>query len=199
MTTEEVQSWIEEQVDEAARVQQAVREMAPLLASIAERMVAVFRSGGQVFFFGNGGSAADAQHWAAELSGQFYQRRPSLPAIALTTNTSQVTALANDFGYEEIFSRPLEGSARQGDLVVGISTSGRSRNVLRAFEVARAQGLVTVGFTGASGGEMAERSDYLVRIPSTDVARVQEGHELCGHLICAVVERLLFSTVVDQP
>lgn len=192
ITEVDVVGWIGAQVDDARRVQEAVREMAPQLVAVARRMVQVFQAGGQVFFFGNGGSAADAQHWAAELSGRFYQDRPSLPAFALTTNSSQITALANDFGYNEVFARPLAGIATPADLAVGISTSGRSANVLRGLEVAREQGAVTVGFTGASGGDMAACCDYLICILSDDVARIQEGHALCGHLVCAVVERLLF-------
>lgn len=192
LTRDDAAAWIALQADEAARVQQAVRAMAPLLADVALRMADVLRGGGQVYFFGNGGSAADAQHWAAELSGRFYRDRASLPAIALSTNASQVTAIANDFGYDQVFAMPLSGMARAGDMAVGISTSGRSANVLRALETARTLGVVTAGFTGRDGGPMAEHCDYLVRIPSDDVARIQEGHELCGHVICAVVERALF-------
>ncbi len=192
LTETDVVRWIGAQVDEARRVQEAVRDMAPQLAAVATRMAQVFRDGGQVFFFGNGGSAADAQHWAAELSGRFYQERPSLPALALTTNSSQITALANDYGYEEVFAHPLASIATPADLAVGISTSGRSANVLRGLEVARERGAVTVGFTGASGGDMVACCDYLIRILSDDVARIQEGHALCGHLVCAAVERLLF-------
>jgi D-sedoheptulose 7-phosphate isomerase len=192
LTYETTIAWVEEQVDEAGRVQQAVRTMAPLLTELAHRMADVLSAGGQVFLFGNGGSAADAQHWAAELSGRFYRSRASLPAVALSTNTSQITAIANDYGYDEVFARPLAGMGRPGDMAVGISTSGRSANVVKALEAGRATGLVTVGFTGPSGGTMAACCDYLVSIPSADVARIQEGHELCGHVVCAIVERLLF-------
>jgi D-sedoheptulose 7-phosphate isomerase len=192
MTTSDVEAWIEAQVDDARAVQEAVRVMAPRLADLAARLVDVFRHGGRVFFFGNGGSAADAQHWAAELTGRFYQNRPSLPAFALTTNTSQLTCLANDFGYDEIFARPLAGMIGSGDAAVGISTSGRSANVLRGLEVARTRGALTIGFTGATGGDMSDHCDHLIRIPSDDVARIQEGHALCAHLVCAAVERILF-------
>lgn len=192
MNEQDARTWIETQVDEAARVQAAVRAMAPALAEAAYVLAGKIRAGGTVFFFGNGGSAADAQHWAAELSGRFYLERRSLPAVALTTNTSGLTAIANDYGYDEVFARPLGGIARAGDVAVGISTSGRSRNVLRALDVARARGLTTVGFTGGEGGAMAKHCDHLFGIPATDVARIQEGHALCGHLLCALVERLLF-------
>ena len=184
--------WIEAQVDEAVRIQQAVKEMANELAACGVHMADVLRSGGQVYFFGNGGSAADAQHWAAELSGRFYMKRPSLPAVALTTNASQITAIANDYGYDQVFSRPLSGIGKPGDMAVGISTSGRSTNVVQALKTAREIGMATVGFTGASGAEMAHFCDHLFQIRSNDVARIQEGHELCGHLLCGAVERLLF-------
>lgn len=187
-----ITEWIEAQVDEAVRVQQSVRGMAPRLAACAARMADVLRSGGRVYFFGNGGSAADAQHWAAELSGKFYQERACLPAIALTTNTSQLTALANDFGYDEIFARPLAGIGRTGDMAVGISTSGRSRNVVRGMQQAREIGMATVGMTGRSEGDMGAYCDFLFQMPTGDVARIQEGHEVCGHIICAAVERMLF-------
>ena len=189
-------TWIKAQAEEAHRVQEAVWGMAAQLATLAQRMADVFRAGGQVFFFGNGGSAANAQHWAAELSGRFYLDRPSLPAIALTANTSQITALANDYGYEEIFARQLANVASSVDMAVGLSTSGRSANVLRGLETAQQRGTVTVGFTGASGADIATCCDFLVHIPSEDVARIQEGHALCGHLVCAAVERLLFGQAV---
>lgn len=195
--TVELTGWIETQADEAVRVQQAVKGMASALAACATHMADVLRSGGRVYFFGNGGSAADAQHWAAELSGRFYLNRPSLPAVALTTNASQITAIANDYGYDQIFSRPLSGIGKPGDMAVGISTSGRSANVVRALETAREIGMATAGFTGASGADMSSLCDYLFQIPSSDVARIQEGHELCGHLICGAVERLLFGEGSD--
>lgn len=187
-----LQVWLDTQAEEATRVLSAVRAMTPHLVEIGLAMAEVLRAGGQVFFFGNGGSAADAQHWAAELAGRFYFDRPPLPAHALTTNPSQVTAIGNDYGFEEVFARPLRGMARPGDLAVGISTSGRSANVLRGLEEARARGAGTLGFTGGEGGPMATLCDHLVLIPSSDVARVQEGHELAAHLVFAVVERTLF-------
>jgi D-sedoheptulose 7-phosphate isomerase len=184
--------WLSEQFDEAAHVQSALRERAYALLALAADMAAVLSSGGQVFFFGNGGSAADAQHWAAELSGRFYFDRAPLPAHALSTNASQVTAIANDYGYDEIFARPLAGMARPGDMAVGISTSGTSRNVVRALESAREQGLKTVGFCGRNYDRLSGLCDHLVAIDSTDVARIQEGHELAAHLVLGVVEQTLF-------
>ncbi|HMB90175.1 MAG TPA: SIS domain-containing protein [Rhodothermales bacterium] len=187
-----IEAWLTAQVDDAQQVLDAVRTMTPLLAEIAQRMAEALQHGGKILLFGNGGSAADAQHWAAELTGRFYQNRESLPALALSTNTSQVTALANDFGYDQIFAMPLAALGRPGDVAIGLSTSGRSPNVLNALAIAQQKELVTVGFTGTSGDAMAACCDYLVQIPSTDVARIQEGHELCGHLLCAAAERMLF-------
>ena len=191
--TLQADGWLLEQLDEALEVHHAVRKATGLITDTAARMALALAGGGQVFFFGNGGSAADAQHWAAELSGRFYFDRPSLPAQALSVNTSQVTAIGNDYGFEEIFARPLSGAARAGDMAVGISTSGRSPNVLRAFEVARERGVATVGFCGAEGGRMRDLCDVLISIPSPNVARVQEGHELVAHLVFSLVERHLFS------
>lgn len=192
VTRTDLKAWMEAQIDDAIRITGALRASTPLLDDIARRMTDVMRGKGQVFFFGNGGSAADAQHWAAELSGRFYLDRDSLPAIALMTNASQMTAFANDYGYDQVFARALSGMSHPGDMAVGISTSGRSANVLRALQVARERGLVTIGFTGAHGDEMTPLCDAVVQIPSHDVARIQEGHELCAHLICAAVERALF-------
>jgi len=194
MTEEQARAWMSEQAAEARRVAAAVEAMTPRIASLALRIAERLAAGGQIFFFGNGGSAADAQHWAAELSGRFYRNRPGLPAHALTTNASQITAIANDFGYDEIFSRPLAGLANPGDVAVGLSTSGGSANVIRALDIARDRGLLTAGFTGAGGAAMGTHCDTLIVIPSHDVARIQEGHELCGHLLCAVIERTLFGS-----
>jgi D-sedoheptulose 7-phosphate isomerase len=184
--------WAAAQVEASLRVHEETRALVPLLVRLAERMAEVFRAGGRVYFFGNGGSAADAQHWAAELSGRFYLDRPGLPAFALTANSSEVTAIGNDFGFEWTFARPLAGMARAGDMAVGISTSGNSANVVRALEAARERGVVTVGFTGRDGGRMEPLCDLLVRAPSRETPRVQEAHALCGHVVCGLVERLLF-------
>lgn len=184
--------WLEEQVDESVQVHEAVRDRLSVVKEVAGAVIETFRADGRVFFFGNGGSAADAQHWAAELSGRFYRDRPSLPAIALTTNSSAVTAIANDDGYEEVFVRQLAGQARAGDVAVGISTSGNSANVVRALRYGQENDLVTVGLTSESEGDMDPFCEHQIAIPSTDVARIQEGHLLCGHLLCALVERVLF-------
>lgn len=185
-------TWLESQTDEAGRVVQSVRQSVPALLDVSEAMALCLREGGRVFFFGNGGSAADAQHWAAELSGRFLFDRPPLAAHSLTTNTSALTAIGNDYGFEEVFARPLAGAGLAGDIAVGISTSGRSPNVLRAFEAARERSLVSVGFCGADTEAFDALCDHVVSVPSKVTARVQEGHELAAHLIFGAVERTLF-------
>ena len=153
-----------------------------------------FKKGNKVLFCGNGGSAADAQHLAAEFSGRFYIDRDALPAEALHCNTSYMTAVANDYSYDVIYSRLIKGIGNKGDILVGLSTSGNSTNIVKAFETAKEKGMVTIGFTGDSGGKMKVLSDYLVNIPSTDTPRIQESHMLLGHIICQLVEEKLFST-----
>ena len=150
--------------------------------------------GNRIWFCGNGGSAADAQHLAAEFSGRFYKNRKALPAEALHCNTSYLTAVANDYSYDVIYSRLIEGIANEGDVVVGLSTSGNSPNILKAFETARAKKIITIGFTGASGGKMKDVSDHLFNVPSTDTPRIQESHIMIGHIICELAEEKLFAT-----
>lgn len=164
------------------------------LTNIAESMVNCLKAGNKVLWCGNGGSAADAQHLAAELSGRFYTDRAPLYSEALHVNSSFVTAVANDYSYDVIYSRMLQGCGRKGDILVGISTSGNSKNVMNAMEVAREKGITTVGFTGATGGKMKDLCDYLINIPSNDTPRIQESHILAGHIICQLVEELMFST-----
>lgn len=160
----------------------------------ANAFLACFRSGGKVLFCGNGGSAADAQHLAAELSGRFYLDRVALPAEALHANTSYLTAVANDYGYDEIYARLVKGIGKAGDILVGLSTSGNSGNIVHAFQTARNMGIQTVGFTGAAGGSLGPLSDIWIAIPSTTTPRIQECHMLLGHSICEVVEREFFSS-----
>lgn len=151
-----------------------------------------FRRGNKVLFCGNGGSAADAQHLAAEFSGRFYTDREALPAEALHCNTSYLTAVANDYSYEVIYARLIQGIGREGDVLVGLSTSGNSKNILEAFKVAKSKGMITIGFTGETGGKMKECSDYLLNVPSTDTPRIQESHIMIGHIICQLVEETYF-------
>lgn len=162
--------------------------------SIADGMVAALKNGNRIYFCGNGGSAADAQHLAAEFSGRFYTDRDALPAEALHCNTSYLTAVANDYSYDVVYARLIKGIGVKGDYLVGLSTSGNSGNIIKAFEVAREKGIVTVGFTGATGGKMKEWSDLLVNVPSTDTPRIQESHILLGHIVCQLVEEQYFGS-----
>jgi D-sedoheptulose 7-phosphate isomerase len=152
-----------------------------------------FNSGNKVLFCGNGGSAADAQHLAAEFSGRFYKDRKALPAEALHCNTSYLTAVANDYSYDAIYSRIIDGTGNKGDVLVGLSTSGNSGNILKAFEVARSKGVITIGFTGTTGGKMKDVSDILLNVPSNDTPRIQESHIMIGHIVCQLVEEQMFS------
>ncbi|HWK02909.1 MAG TPA: SIS domain-containing protein [Puia sp.] len=152
-----------------------------------------FRQGKHLYFCGNGGSAADAQHLAAEFSGRFYINRDALPSEALHCNTSYLTAVANDFSYELIYSRLIKGIGKPGDILVGLSTSGNSVNILKAFITAREKGITTIGMTGEGGGELKQYSDYLIDIPSRNTPRIQEAHMLLGHIICQLVEEKYFT------
>jgi D-sedoheptulose 7-phosphate isomerase len=153
-----------------------------------------FKKGNKVLFCGNGGSAADAQHLAAEFSGRFYTDRDALPAEALHCNTSYITAVANDYSYDVIYSRIVKGIGNKGDVLVGLSTSGNSKNIINAFEVAKEKGIITIGFTGESGGKMKGISDHLLNVPSSDTPRIQESHIMLGHIICQLVEEQYFGT-----
>ncbi|MBC6996287.1 D-sedoheptulose 7-phosphate isomerase [Neolewinella lacunae] len=166
--------------------------MISLVAEIADVVVACYEKGGKVFFCGNGGSAADAQHLAAELSGRYYYDRPPLFAEALHVNTSYITAVANDYSYDDIYSRWITAIGHAGDVLIALSTSGNSTNVVKAVEQGNTNGMVTVGFTGETGGKLRGICDYLVAIPATDTPRIQECHMLLGHTICEIVEARLF-------
>ena len=162
------------------------------IEKIATEMVNCYRSKGKILFCGNGGSAADAQHLAAELSGRFYTDREPLFAEALHVNTSYVTAVANDYSYDDIYSRAVRAMGSKGDVLIAISTSGNSKNILKAVEEANNKGMITVGFTGESGGQLKTLCRYLVNIPSKDTPRIQESHILVGHILCELVERKMF-------
>lgn len=168
-------------------VRQLEQQQSALLA-IARAMTAAVRVGGKIFWCGNGGSAADSQHLAAEIVGRFRRERRGLASVALTTDTSILTSVANDYGFGAVFSRQVEALGAPGDLLVGLSTSGNSLNVVAALEVARAQGLVTVAFTGAGGGKLAPLADHLFAVASRDAARIQEAHILAGHMLCDWIE-----------
>ena len=162
------------------------------VAALGRTLTAALRSRRTLFFFGNGGSAADAQHLAAEFVNRFTFDRPALPSIALTTDTSVLTSISNDHDFDRIFARQIEALGRRGDVAVGISTSGRSPNVVEGLKAARSRGLITVGLTGASGGPMTRLCRHLVRVPSSETARIQEIHILVGHILCHLVDESLF-------
>lgn len=163
------------------------------VADCVDVIVTAFKNGNKVLFCGNGGSAADAQHLAAEFSGRFYKDRDALPAEALHCNTSYITAVANDYSYDVIYARLVKGTGVKGDVLIGLSTSGNSKNIMAAFEVAKEKGITTIGFTGESGGKMKALSDYLLNVPSRDTPRIQESHILLGHIICQLVEEKYFA------
>jgi D-sedoheptulose 7-phosphate isomerase len=185
----------EERIAEAAAVAQRMLEgdMAAEIATVAELLVDAYRNGGKAVFCGNGGSAADAQHLAGEFLGRYLRDRRSLPAVALADGISTLTAIANDYGFDEVFARQLEGIVQEGDVVLALSTSGRSENVLRAVDRARELGAVTVGMTGADGGPLAERCHHCLRAPTDQTPRIQEAHMVVGHTLCEYVERELFA------
>jgi len=170
----------------------ADQELVARVQILTEQITQTFRRGGKVLFCGNGGSAADAQHLAAEFSGRFYSDRDPLPSEALHCNTSYLTAVANDYGYDMVYSRLLKGSGKKGDILVGLSTSGNSTNIIKAFEQAKEMGITTVAFTGSTGGAMKNLSDILINIPSDDTPRIQECHITLGHITCQLVEAALF-------
>jgi len=167
-----------------------------ILITTIEKVVDVitiaFKNGRRVYFCGNGGSAADAQHLAAEFSGRFYTDRKALRAEALHCNTSYLTAVANDYGYDVVYSRMIDGIGETGDVLIGLSTSGNSVNIIKAFEVAKEKGITTIAFTGITGGIMKSISDYLINIPSSDTPRIQESHITIGHIVCQLVEEKYF-------
>ncbi|MDF1614749.1 D-sedoheptulose 7-phosphate isomerase [Desulfurivibrio dismutans] len=185
------------QLAETRRVVEAMaadQKLCATLSAAAAAWVACLQKGGKILLAGNGGSAADAQHVAAELVGRFAFDRPGLPAVALTTDTSIITAVGNDYGFERLFARQVQALGARGDVLVGYSTSGASANVLQALETARAGGLVTVGLTGAQGGDgpMVKLCDYLLVVPAENTAKIQEGHLMLGHIICGLVENAIF-------
>jgi len=171
------------------------KEILDLIGDAAEEMIRAFRNGNKVLFCGNGGSAADAQHLAAELSGKYYLDRDPLPAEPLNINTSFLTAVANDLSYEEVFSRLIKAIGRPGDVLVALSTSGRSPNIIKALEVANNIGMTVIGLSGETGGKMGDFCKYLIKVPSADTPRIQESHTLIGHIICEIVEKSIFGEV----
>ncbi len=187
---------IHEHAEEGAKLRREFfAEAAPLLDEAARRLAVSLRSGGKILVCGNGGSAADAQHMTGELLGRFLMERPSLPAVALTVDTSALTAVGNDYGYEEVFARQVKGLGRSGDALVAFSTSGGSENVLRAIDAARSAGMTVVGLTGKDGGRMASLCDVCLHVRHASTPLIQETHEACMHLLCELIDHYLFENV----
>jgi D-sedoheptulose 7-phosphate isomerase len=183
-------------IQESIAVKQAIcqdEKLVNTIQQVASVITASLQQGHKILFCGNGGSAADAQHLAAEFSGRFYKDRTPLYAEALHCNTSYLTAVGNDYGYDQVYARILRGIGQAGDVLVGISTSGNSTNILEAYKVAKGKGLIVVSMTGQSGGKMKDDSDYLLNVPSSDTPRIQESHITIGHIICEIVENNLFA------
>lgn len=191
MTFDTQSLWQSEFTEHAACMAATQTALTPAFTALLDAAVTTVQSGGKILFFGNGGSAADAQHLATELTVRYKKDRAPIAAIALTTDTSALSAIGNDFGFDFLFSRQVEALGRKGDLAVGISTSGNSPNVLKALESCRATGITTVGFTGETGGKMAALCDILVNVPSKTTARIQEMHILIGHMLCGGLEMKL--------
>jgi len=194
-TGEGMSALIQDRIRRSIEVKETLladRELHRLLAQAATQVVKSLRAGGKVIFCGNGGSAADSQHLAAEFTGRYLKERRALPALALSVNSSSLTAIGNDYGFDLVFARQLEALGNKGDVLVGISTSGNSRNVIRAMEVAKAKSIYTVSLTGASGGAMKKLADCAICAPSEETPRIQECHILMGHIICEIAEVALF-------
>lgn len=190
-----MKNYINIQIAEAQRVMARMLADANLNASLeaaAEACIVSLQAGGKILLAGNGGSAADAQHIAGEFVSRFAFDRPGLPAIALTTDSSILTAIGNDYGYEKLFARQVQAHGNKGDVFIGYSTSGKSTNVLLSFEEARKRGLVCIGLTGNRGGPMRELCDHLLEVPSSDTPKIQEGHLVLGHILCGLVENAMF-------
>lgn len=196
-----MKNYIKNQIKKSYETKQAIYNNDILLEKIvevAQACVAIYKnSTNKTILAGNGGSAADAQHIAAELVGRYGFDRPSLPSLALTTDTSNLTAIGNDYGYDKVFSRQLEGMGQKGDLFIGISTSGNSQNIINAFEVAKQKGITTIALVGRDGGAMAKMADMAIVVPSESTPRIQESHILIGHIICDIIEKEIFAEGVN--
>ncbi|MEA5257730.1 D-sedoheptulose 7-phosphate isomerase [Arcicella aquatica] len=187
---------IKSQIEGSISTKQALLSDAQLISlidEVATVVVAAYKSGNKTLLAGNGGSAADAQHIAGEFVSRFYFDRPGLASIALTTDTSVLTAIGNDYGYEKLFSRQVQAQGKPGDIFIGISTSGNSPNVIKALETCKEMGIISIGLTGEKGGAMADLCDYCIKVPSNETPRIQEVHILIGHIICCIVEEEIFA------
>lgn len=190
-----VNSYIKEHFEDSIAVKTKIlndEKLLELIKKVALETAKVYKEGKKTLLAGNGGSAADAQHIAGEFVSRFYFDRPGIPSIALTTDTSILTAIGNDYGYEKLFSRQVQAQGVEGDIFIGISTSGNSANIIEALKVCKEKGILSVGLTGESGGKMNELCDYCIKVPSSKTPRIQESHILIGHIICAIVEEELF-------
>lgn len=194
-------NYIKNEITKSYKTKQAILENQDILDKIelvANKCIELYNNSKKTILAGNGGSAADAQHIAAELVGRYGFDRPSIPSLALTTDTSNLTAIGNDYGYDKVFSRQLEGMGQEGDLFIGISTSGNSANIINAFQSAKNKNITTVALTGRDGGEMAKMADIAIVVPSDSTPRIQESHILIGHIICDIIEKELFSDGIKQ-
>ncbi len=190
--------FIIKRIQQSIETKQAIIDNERLIETLevlSQACIASFRNGNKVLFCGNGGSAADAQHLAAELSGRFYLDRPPLPAEALHVNSSFLTAVANDYSYDEVYARMIEAIGHSGDVLIGLSTSGNSGNVVKALQAAQRKGMLTAAFTGSTGGKMKDLVHYLVNVPSDDTPRIQEAHIMVGHILCELIEKELFRQI----
>ncbi|MCD6258614.1 MAG: D-sedoheptulose 7-phosphate isomerase [Helicobacteraceae bacterium] len=190
-----MKEYIKDQIKKSYETKQSLYSNEPLLDAIidvAQKCLGLYKNGKKTLLAGNGGSAADAQHIAAELVGRYGFDRPSIPSLALTTDTSNLTAIGNDYGYDYVFSRQLEGMGQEGDLFIGISTSGNSKNIINAFLSAKKKGITTVALVGKDGGEMAKIADISLIVPSNSTPRIQESHILIGHILCDIIEKEMF-------
>ncbi len=191
-----MKSYIKEQIKKSYETKEAIYNdeiLLDLIVEVAQKCVELYRGNNKTILAGNGGSAADAQHIAAELVGRYGFDRPSIPSLALTTDTSNITAIGNDYGYDKIFSRQLEGMGQEGDIFIGISTSGNSQNLINAFEVAKNKNILTIALVGKDGGEMAKMADIALVVPSDSTPRIQESHILIGHILCDIIEKEIFA------
>ena len=196
-----MKEYIKDQIKKSYETKQAIYGNEVLLdaiVAVAKECVALYKTDKKTMLAGNGGSAADAQHIAAELVGRYGFDRPSIPSLALTTDTSNLTAIGNDYGYDQVFSRQLEGMGQSGDIFIGISTSGNSTNIVKAFESAKKKGIKTVALVGRDGGLMAKMADMSIIVPSDSTPRIQESHILIGHILCDIIEKEIFAEGVGN-
>jgi D-sedoheptulose 7-phosphate isomerase len=190
-----MKEFITSQIKNSYEIKKAILEdnkLIELISNIGEILIKTYKSGNKLLIAGNGGSAADAQHIAGELVSKFYFDRPALPAIALTTDTSILTAIGNDYGYEKVFSRQIEANGVKGDVFLGISTSGNSKNIIEGIKTAKNKDILTIGLTGRNGGKMKDLCDYCICVPSDETPRIQEAHILIGHILCSIIEEAIF-------